>query len=130
MATAFKFVSRIGKNQLQIETEGLKPLFMASGFFASIPAKCGHCGSDDLTLNGKKNSGFDFYGVLCRACNHELKFGQRKEDGGLFLKLDEGWQPPYEKGQGSGYGGGSSGSGGAWGQQRRQEDEEIDDIPF
>lgn len=118
---AFKFAARIGKNPVQIEAEGMKPLFMASGFFAQIPQKCGHCGSDDLTLNGTKNQSFEFYGVLCRGCNHELKFGQRKEDGGLFLKLNDGWQPPYEKGSGGNSGGN---------QQQRKQEEEEDDIPF
>jgi len=116
----------LGKSFVAIEADGLKALFMASGFFAAIPTKCGNCDSDDLTLDGKKNAGYDFYSVLCRKCRHELKFGQRKEDGGLYLKLDDGWQPPYKKGDGGGSGKQQGGGGG--GDQRRPDDD--DDIPF
>jgi hypothetical protein len=122
MATKLRLNAPIGKNHVSIEADGLKALFMASGFFAAIPTQCGNCQSDDLMLDGKKNAGFEFYGVLCRKCRHELKFGQRKEDGGLFLKLDDGWQPPYKKGDG---GGGQRPSGGGGNSQP-----EDDDIPF
>src|SRR6187431_2635683 len=100
MATKLRLNAPIGRNHVTIEADGLKPLFMASGFFAEIPPTCGNCSSDDLMLAGKKNAGFEFYSVLCRKCRHELKFGQRKEDQGLFLKMDDGWVAPYKAGQG------------------------------
>ena len=123
MATKLKLDAPLGRHHISIEADGLKQLFMASGFFADIPTHCGNCKGDDLMLAGKKNAGFDFFTVLCRTCRHELKFGQRKEDGGLFLKLDDGWVAPYKK-----EGGGSprpAQQGG--GDQHQQED---DDIPF
>lgn len=123
MATKLRLEAPIGRNHITIEADGLKPLFMASGFFAEIPPNCGNCESDDLMLAGKKNAGFDFFSVLCRKCRHELKFGQRKEDGGLFLKLDDGWVPPYKK-EGGGGGGGNQ-------QQQKKDDfDPDDDIPF
>jgi hypothetical protein len=119
----------IGRNHVTIEADGLKPLFMASGFFAEIPTNCGNCGSDDLMLAGKKNAGYDFYSVLCRKCRHELKFGQRKEDGGLFLKIGDGWVAPYKQ-EGGGGGRPQGGGGGGGGAPKGDFPPDDDDIPF
>jgi len=130
MATKMKYDAPIGRNKISIEADGLKSLFMASGFFAEIPTNCGNCDSDDLMLAGKKNAGFDFFSVLCRKCRHELKFGQRKEDGGLWLKLEDGWIPPYKQG-----GGGQPQPRQQGGNQQSPKgggdfDPDQDDIPF
>jgi len=127
MATKLKLDAPVGRNKVSIEADGLKGLFMASGFFAEIPPNCGNCNSDDLVLAGKKNAGFEFYSVLCRKCRHELKFGQRKEDGGLWLKIEDGWIAPFQAGKGSpqqGRQGGGNQQGGS------PDPGEEDDIPF
>jgi hypothetical protein len=127
MATKLRLNAPIGRNHVSIEADGLKALFMASGFFADIPTTCGNCNSDDLMLAGKKNAGFDFYSVLCRKCRHELKFGQRKEDGGLWLKLEDGWCAPFQAKGGSPQPGRQGGGGN---QQGSPPPDEEDDIPF
>lgn len=126
MASAnIKYSVKVGRNPVHIEAEGFKKLFLLSGFLAAIPPKCGHCNSDDIVLNGTKNQGYEFYGALCRECKYELKCGQRKEDGGLFWKLDDGWVAPY-KGEGKG--------GGDRREERREDkrppEDDDDDIPF
>ena len=88
----------MGANKVVIEGDSLKQLFMACGFFAKIPQTCGHCKSKNLSLFGHKNSGYDFFSVICLDCRYELKFGQKKEDNSLFLRDDQAWEPPYEGG--------------------------------
>jgi hypothetical protein len=130
MANAsLKYSVKVGRTAVHIEAEGFKKLFLLSGFLAAIPNKCGNCGSDDIVLNGTKNQGYEFYGVLCRECKHEFKAGQRKEDGGLFWKPDDGWVPPYKSGGGGG--GGNREREQPKGGGRPAEDfDDSDDIPF
>jgi hypothetical protein len=110
--TKMRITVPIGDNKIEIEAAGLKPLLMATGFFANIPSECGNCKSGNLLPCGHKNQDLEFYSVVCKECGHSVKFGQRKSDGGLFLKLDEGWHPPYQKGEGGNrqQGGGGGGS--------------------
>lgn len=122
-----KITSKIGRSTVQIEAEGLKKLMIIQGFLNEVPDKCGNCKSDNVILNGKKNAGYEFYGCLCKDCGHELKCGQRKEDGGLFWKLEDGWVAPYRKGEG---GGGGGGGGRPAPQPQPDRHDEDDDIPF
>lgn len=126
MATnTIKYSMKVGNNPVTIEAEGFKALMLRAGFLAEIPNKCGNCKSTDIVLNGRKVQGYDFFGVICRDCKHELKCGQLKEGGGLFWKHEDGWVAPYKK---------EGGGGGRPPQQRDQrppaDDHDDDDIPF
>lgn len=122
-----KSTCKVGRSTIHIEAEGFKKLMTIQGFLNEVPDKCGNCKSDNIVLNGKKNQGYEFYGCLCKDCGHELKCGQRKEDGGLFWKLDDGWVAPYKRDGGGGGGGGRPA-------QRQQpdhhDDDDSDDVPF
>ena len=88
--------TRLGTVTIQIEAENTKDLFKELAFFSQCPTECGNCGSKEIRPSHSTAKGYDFYQMECSACRHELKFGQRKEDGGLFPKHDEGkngWCP-------------------------------------
>lgn len=56
---------------------------------------CNNCQGTDLRPKyTKTKGGYEYYSLICKACHWEFKFGQRKDDGGLYPK---GWEPPYER---------------------------------
>lgn len=121
-----KASTKVGRSTIHIEADHFKKLMLIHGFLNQVPEKCGNCNSDNIVLNGTKNAGFEFYGCLCKDCKHELKCGQRKEDGGLFWKLEDGWVAPYQKEDKPRQQGGGGNQGGG----RPPADDDIDDIPF
>jgi|GEM_PF-2756705 len=132
MATIIKTIIPFGVNKIQLECDGGPGKFMmACGFFADAPKTC-KCGSGNILPVGKKSAGYDFYSILCLDCKSEMKYGQRKEDNGLFLKQADGWADPYTGG------GGGGGGGNTQPRQQQQPDRqpdqggggESDDIPF
>lgn len=61
---------------------------------------CGNCKSTNLKRKfrtaARKDNGAkcEYYSIECKDCRHEMKFGQKQEDGApLFPK---GWEPPYQ----------------------------------
>jgi hypothetical protein len=57
---------------------------------------CENCkGTDIRPRYAKTQGGYEYYSLLCRQCKWEFKFGQRKNDGGLYPK---GWEQPYQSG--------------------------------
>lgn len=50
-----------------------------------------HCGCCDgpAVPDVRDAKGYRFYAMVCASCGARLKFGQRKEDGGLFPKLKD-----------------------------------------
>lgn len=73
---------------------------------------CGHCESANVAPSFRQAQGYDFYSLVCQDCGHELSFGQRRDDGGLFPKMKDkegnlidhkGWAPPYNPGKWQGY---------------------------
>jgi hypothetical protein len=118
-----KASTKVGRSTIHIEADGFKKLMLIHGFLNQVPEKCGNCGSDNIVLNGTKNAGYEFYGCLCKDCKHELKCGQRKEDGGLFWKIEDGWAAPYQKEGGGGRPPQQQGGG-------RPPADDDDDIPF
>lgn len=83
---------KLGGLSIQLEAADLKGLFRETELLSQCPQACGACGSKNINPAYSKSAkeGFEFYSLKCADCNSEFKFGQRKSDGGLFPKFDEG----------------------------------------
>lgn len=55
--------------------------------------ECHNCKGKDIRPKYRRHEKYEFYSFVCGNCGWEFKFGQRKDDGGLFPK---GWEPPYD----------------------------------
>lgn len=95
---------KIGKSELEIESNDIKELFAQGGAFTQA-TKCKLCGSIDLGLEYRKviakegeNAGktFEYYNVKCMDCNGTAQLGEFR-GGGMFLKRWE--KPQYEQKQ-------------------------------
>ena len=87
---------KIGKATLTFQVEGEKEvdaMFKAAGF-ATIPEKCGLCGSEDVVLDANKAEEYLFVKVKCLKCGGRSQMGQLKGNIGIFWKPFE----KYEKG--------------------------------
>jgi hypothetical protein len=73
------------------EEKEIDALFQASTY-ASMPEKCGLCGSEKVHLAGNKAEGYVFVKMLCEECNGRAQLGQFKE-GGVFWKSWEKYEP-------------------------------------
>lgn len=94
-----KLTLRIGKTPVLIEGNTLKECFEETELICQLPQHCGNCKSDNLLPGYSKTGDYEFYFLRCGDCRHELKFGQRKSDKGLFPKFDEGqdgWVEPFK----------------------------------
>jgi hypothetical protein len=91
-----KMNMKIGSTPIQIEAENLKELFQQTELLTQLPTAC-RCGHTDIRPAFASVKGNDFYSLKCAKCESEFKLGQRKEDGGLFPRYDEGWKDPFRK---------------------------------
>jgi len=82
--------TKVGKDVLEIESQSLKEICMASSLTGMFPDKCA-CGSERIFLNHKSPKGNEYYGLKCKDCGAELNFHQRKE-GGFYLKHEDKFQ--------------------------------------
>jgi hypothetical protein len=99
MAITYKV--KVGNGMLEGQFNDLKTACMFGALAGALPSACDACGSQDVHLNHRKVKGFDFYGVRCKACGAELKFGQHKEGGSFFVeagKKMEVYQPTNDGG--------------------------------
>ena len=81
---------KVGDTTLQFQVEEPKDVdaLFSAGCIGSMPSLCGHCGSEDVELRGKKAKGYTFVTVHCNECRYESGMGQYKE-GGFFWKQFE-----------------------------------------
>ena len=77
------------------EEKGLEALANAA-LFASMPDRCGLCGSEKVHLSSNKAEGFTFVKMLCEECGARANLGQYK-DGGFFWKGWEKYMPKEKK---------------------------------
>jgi hypothetical protein len=93
-----KTTLNVGRYPIEIEATKAEHFFLLCSLFADVPDRCGNCNSDNIFPHGeKKHSGEDdwtFCSIRCRDCEHQLRFGRRR-DGQFYLKKDEGWHPPF-----------------------------------
>lgn len=89
---------KVGSATIQIESETQVGAVAEAGFWGECPTKCGNCGSQNVGFFSRRPSGHLYVGMKCADCDHSFNFGQNKEAGGLFIKHDEAWQPPYSGG--------------------------------
>lgn len=54
---------------------------------------CKNCQGTNIVPKHRSNSGYEFFELECKDCKWRFKFGQRKDQEGLFPK---GWEAPYE----------------------------------
>jgi hypothetical protein len=96
-----KITLKIGRTPVLIEGATLKECFVETELICQLPPSCGNCGSDNIAPSYSRTDAYEFFALRCGDCKHELKFGQRKTDKGLFPKFDEGkdgWVAPYSGG--------------------------------
>jgi hypothetical protein len=97
-----KLTLKIGRTPVLIEGNTLKECFEETELICQLPQCCGNCKSDNLLPSYSRTGDYEFYFLRCGDCQHELKFGQRKSDKGLFPKFDEGqdgWVEPFKGGR-------------------------------
>lgn len=84
------------KCQLEFEGKDVKDMFQKLSHIGDVfgQGRCGNCESDNVQMQHRQPSGFDYYSVVCKDCRHEFKFGQMKDSGKLFPKGQ--WEPPYD----------------------------------
>jgi hypothetical protein len=85
---------QIGKSLIRFEVDEPKAkdaLFM-TGVLASTPDKCTLCNSEDVSLEGNKNSGYTFIKVTCKKCFAQAQLGDYKDGGHFWKKFEK-----YEK---------------------------------
>jgi len=90
----FEFKIKVGETEISVKESAKNhtDFFEKLSFFSNLP-KTGPNGETDLVLQHKNVDGYDFYSIICKSANKELKFGQsKKEAGKLFPK---GWEPIY-----------------------------------
>lgn len=94
-----KLTLKIGRTPVLIEADSLKQCFEETELICQLPQCCGNCQSDNILPGYSRSGDYEFYFLRCGDCKHELKFGQRKSDKGLFPKFDEGqegWVEPFK----------------------------------
>lgn len=78
-----------GRVSFEMEAESQKALFkklaMVQEIFAADDS-CGCCNGQNIIYRTRNWEGYDYYELHCQDCHAELKFGQRREGGGLFPK--------------------------------------------
>jgi len=79
---------KIGKMDIEIEANDMKSIFKFSGIYGNLPKACHSCDSEELFLDHRSPSGFDYYALKCAKCGASGNFGQAKEGGQLFWKYD------------------------------------------
>ena len=97
-----KLTLHIGRTPVLIEGATLKECFLETELICQLPHQCGNCSSDNIQPGYSRTDDYEFFFLRCGDCKHELKFGQRKSDKGLFPKFDEGqegWVAPYGGGR-------------------------------
>ena len=90
---------KTGSLTITVPSNDPKEIFKSLSFWSSeFPQVCGNpkCKSTEVSPHHRNTKGFDFYSARCSSCGYEAAFGQYREGGGLFLKRDEGWKPPYK----------------------------------
>lgn len=84
-----KATIKIGAMNLAFEAENMKDVFKWSGLYGNLPKQCDSCQSENLFLSHRGDKeGHDYFGIKCKDCGAEGKFGQHKVGGGLFYKWD------------------------------------------
>lgn len=91
----FRTEVTLGNARVEItdEVKNTLELFKRVSFFTQLPTKCGNCGAEDLFLSYRNPQGYDYFGIKCKACGYELKFGISKERPGELFTKD--WEAPY-----------------------------------
>ncbi len=92
----YNFKTKIGQTDFVFKGEftDIKAFFKQVSALRglSVP-KCRICDSTSLWVNFRHVDGFDYYSVRCNACQGEFKFGQLKDNSGLFPKSWEKYEP-------------------------------------
>lgn len=93
-----QITKKLGNTTYAFQIEEQKDLdaLATAGFLASMPEKCGLCGSQNVVLTSNKAKGFTFVKVVCRDCGGRSQVGQYKE-GGFFWKAFDRFQPAEEE---------------------------------
>jgi hypothetical protein len=79
-----------GPYEVMVEGQREHEIFQQASLWGEIATHC--VGRKNIALKHRVSQGFDYYEVEDMETGERLRFGQRKEDNGLFPK---GWEPPY-----------------------------------
>src|SRR5438270_6181492 len=93
----YKF--KLGEDEYTIhaEVKSQKDFFQAMSFYAGLP-KTGPNGETDLKLTYRCVKEFEYYSIVSQEADQEYRFGQYKDQSGLFEK---GWEPLFHAERGA-----------------------------
>lgn len=69
---------------ITVQGKDEKDLIEQASFFGELPCKCGRCDSGELAFKYRRTDDYDFYELVCKACEATYALGQKKEGGKLY----------------------------------------------